>query len=433
MKNCGNLSSMVNETQLNNGVRVVTQQVPGMHTVSLGIWVSNGSRQEKTSETGIAHFIEHLLFKGTERRTTQQITREIDSLGAVLNAFTGYEYVCYYTKSLTRFLPQVTDVLTDMFLNSTFPSEEIEKERKVVLQEIKMRDDSPEESIHDRFHLSFWRGHPLGQPILGTVETISNITREQIVDYKNRWYGPEEIIIAAAGDVEHQQLVELLEKAFCVLKVNMDRGRREVPAERKSSGRILEVSDRELEQTLVCLGTDGLSHRDPLRYALVVMNTILGGGMSSRLFQEIREKRGIAYSVYSYVSSYSDTGSITVYAGSDRQRSCEAVKIILQEMSRLRDEKVLEEELNAARAQIKGKILMSFESSDRYMSRLARSYLYFGRYQPIEEVMQGFDAVTIEDIHGLASRLFREESLNVQIMGRIDKDCFSAINDRTLL
>lgn len=423
---------MVNETIFNNGVRLVTQNVPGMHTVSLGIWVRNGSRQEGPAETGIAHFIEHLLFKGTERRTTRQITREIDSIGAILNAFTGHEYVCYYTKSLVSFLPQVADVLSDMFLNSTFPQDEIEKERNVVLQEIKMRDDSPEEAIHDRFHLSFWKGHPLGQPILGTVETISNITRDQIVDYKNRCYGPEEIVISAAGGVEHNRLEELMGKAFASLNSKGSAGKNAAP-DRINSRRVLEISDRELEQTLICLGTDGLSHSDPLRYALIVMNTILGGGMSSRLFQEIREKRGIAYSVYSYVSSYSDVGAMTVFAGSDRQRSCEAVKIILKEMAKLRDEKVHEEELSAAREQIKGKILMSLESSDSYMSRLARSYLNFGRFQPIEEVMAGFDAVTIDDIQMLANRLIKDEALNVQIMGKIEQGCFSRFDERALL
>ncbi len=423
---------MINETVYNNGVRIVTQQVPGMHTVSLGIWVKNGARQESPEERGIAHFIEHLLFKGTERRNARQITREIDSIGAILNAFTSHEYVCYYTKSLTSFLPQVTDVLSDMFLNSTFPPEEIEKERNVVLQEIKMRDDSPEEAIHDRFHLSFWRGHPLGQPILGTVDTISSISRDSIVAYKNRCYSPKEIIIAAAGGLEHQQLVDLMEKSFSVLPHTVKINKNE-PLVRTISGRVLEFSERELEQTLVCLGTDGLSHSDPGRYALVVLNTILGGGMSSRLFQEIREKRGMAYSVYSYVTSYSDAGAMAVFAGSDRKRSCEAVKIILEEMARLRDEKVLDEELKAAREQIKGKILMSLESSDSYMSRLARSYLYFGRYQPIEEIMDGFDAVSVEDLSDTAVRLFRDESLNIQIMGKIDPTCLAGIKEGALL
>jgi len=415
---------MVQETTFDNGVRLVTQQVPGMHTISLGIWVANGARQEEPATNGVAHFIEHLLFKGTERRNARQISREIDSLGGVLNAFTGHEYVCYYGKALTRFLPQVSDILSDMFLNSIFPADEIEKERNVVLQEIKMRDDTPEEAIHDRFHLSFWQGHPLGQPILGTNETISAISRDAIMAHKQHWYRPSEIVIAAAGGVEHQQLVELLEGAFSALAPGEPRRPIGV-CSRAAQGKVTELSERDLEQTLICLGTNGLPHTDPGRYALVVLNTILGGGMSSRLFQEIREKRGLAYSVYSYLSSYSDAGALTIYAGTDRQRSCEAVKIVLGEMARLRDELVVEEELNAAREQIKGKILMSLESSDSYMSRLARSYLYFGRYQPLEEVMAGFDAVTAVDVQQLATRLFQDASLNIQVMGKVDQSCFN--------
>ncbi len=415
---------MVQETTFDNGVRLVSQQVPGMHTVSLGIWVSNGTRQEEPATSGVAHFIEHLLFKGTARRSARQISREIDSLGGVLNAFTGHEYVCYYAKALTRFLPQVADILADMFLCSAFPADEIEKERSVVLQEIKMRDDTPEESIHDRFHLSFWQGHPLGKPILGTTGTISGIRRDAIIEYQRHWYRPSEIVIAAAGALEHRQLVDLLAGKFAVLPSGGPQ-RPVAGCSRTNRGRVMELCERDLEQTLICLGTDGLSHADPGRYSLVLLNTILGGGMSSRLFQEIREQRGLAYSVYSYVSSYADAGALTVYAGTDRQQSCEAVRIALAEMARLRDETAPADELNAAREQIKGKILMSLESSDSYMSRLARSYLYFGRYQPLEEVMAGFDAVTPADLQQLAGRLFRDASLNIQVMGRVDKTCFA--------
>ena len=424
MKNCGKLSHMVHETTFDNGLRVVTQQVPGMHTVSIGVWVANGARCEQPVEQGVAHFIEHLLFKGTKRRTARQITREIDSLGGILNAFTSYEYVCYYAKALAKTLPQVVDILSDMFLHSTFPADEIEKERKVVLQEIKMRDDAPEESIHDRLHQSFWKGHPLGHPILGSEETISRMSRDEILHFRQHWYRPSEIIIAAAGGVEHQALVDLLQESFSCLEPGEPR-REGAPLHRQATGRVLELCERDLEQTLICLGTEGLPTNSPERYSLMILNAILGGGMSSRLFEEIREKRGLAYSVYSYVSSFADAGSMAIYAGSERERSCEAVKIILGEMARLRDERVPQDELEAAREQIKGKILMSLESSDSYMSRLARSYLNFGRYQPLDEVMAGFDAVTAADLGQLATRLFRDETLNIQIMGKVDPHCFT--------
>ncbi len=424
MQNCGKLSHMVHETTFDNGLRVVTQQVPGMHTVSIGVWVANGARCEQPAEQGVAHFIEHLLFKGTKRRTARQITREIDSLGGILNAFTSYEYVCYYAKALAKTLPQVVDILSDMFLHSTFPADEIEKERKVVLQEIKMRDDAPEESIHDRLHQSFWKGHPLGHPILGSEETISGMSRDAILDFRQHWYRPSEIIIAAAGGVEHQALVELLQESFSCLEPGEPR-RVVTPLNRQAAGRVLELCERDLEQTLICLGTEGLPTCSPERYSLMVLNAILGGGMSSRLFEEIREKRGLAYSVYSYVSSFADAGSMAIYAGSERERSCEAVKIILGEMARLRDELVPRDELDAAREQIKGKILMSLESSDSYMSRLARSYINFGRYQPLDEIMAGFDAVAADDLLQLATRLFRDETLNIQVMGKLDSHCFA--------
>ncbi len=424
LKNCVTLTSMIQESTFDNGVRVVTQQVPGMHTVSVGVWVANGARFERPEEQGVAHFIEHLLFKGTAQRTARQITREIDSLGAILNAFTSYEYVCYYAKSLARTMPQVLDVLCDMFLNSTFPAEEIEKERKVVLQEIKMRDDAPEESIHDRLHKSFWKGHPLGHPILGTEQTIGGMGRDAIIQFRDTWYRPSEILIAAAGAVDHQVVVDLLRSKFAGLSPGEPR-KSDWHQGRTAPGRTMEVCERDLEQTLICLGTSGLPTTSPDRYTLMIMNAILGGGMSSRLFEEIREKRGLAYSVYSYISSYADAGSVAVFAGTERGRSCEAVKIILGEMARLRDEPTPLDELDAAREQIKGKVLMSLESSDSYMSRLARSFLNFGRYQPIEEIMAGFDAVTAGDLARLAGQLFRDETLNIQVMGKVDPQCLA--------
>lgn len=287
-----------------------------------------------------------------------------------------------------------------------------------------MRDDAPEESIHDRLHQSFWKGHPLGHPILGTDQIIGSITRDTILEFRNHWYRPSEILIAAAGGVEHHVLVELLQESFSCLKPGEPR-RTLQPHGRLATGRVMELCERDLEQTLICLGTEGLPTSSPERYSLMVLNAILGGGMSSRLFEEIREKRGLAYSVYSYVSSFADAGTLSIYAGSERERSCEAVTIILEEMSRLRDEAVPLDELEAAREQIKGKILMSLESSDSYMSRLARSYLNFGRYQPLDEIMAGFDAVTADDLQQLATRLFRDETLNIQIMGKVDPHCFT--------
>ena len=408
---------MITSSLLNNGVRVITQRVEHMHTVSIGIWVANGTRHESPEINGIAHFIEHLLFKGTKRRTARQISLEIDSMGGILNAFTGHEYVCYYAKVLAKFLPRVTDLLTDIFLHSTFPADEIERERKVILQEIKMRDDTPEECIHDRYHQNFWSGHPLGFSILGTEETIGALSREDIVGYKQSRYHPEEIIISAAGNVRHDELVLLMENAFSAVTSDWT-PRRHGQAVAYPTGQRINLSERDLEQTLVCLGTRALPQDHPDRYALFLLNTILGGGMSSRLFQEVREKKGLAYSVYSYVISHADSGSLVVYAGTEPQHCRELLDIALVEMRRTKGEPVSQDELDSAREQLKGKLLMSLESSDSLMTRLAKNEIYLRRNQPVDEILAGFDAVTVEDVLTLAGELFDGACLNLEVMGR---------------
>ncbi len=408
---------MITSSLLNNGVRVITQRVEHMHTVSIGIWVANGTRHESPQLNGIAHFIEHLLFKGTKRRTARQISLEIDSMGGILNAFTGHEYVCYYAKVLAKFLPRVTDLLTDIFLHSTFPSDEIERERKVILQEIKMRDDTPEECIHDRYHQNFWSGHPLGFSILGTEEAIGALSREDIVGYKQSRYHPEEIIISAAGNVRHDELVLLMENAFSAVTSDWT-PRRHGQAVAYPTGQRINLSERDLEQTLVCLGTRALPQDHPDRYALFLLNTILGGGMSSRLFQEVREKKGLAYSVYSYVISHADSGSLVVYAGTEPQHCRELLDIALVEMRRTKEEPVPQDELDSAREQLKGKLLMSLESSDSLMTRLAKNEIYLRRNQPVDEILAGFDAVTVGDVLTLAGELFDGACLNLEVMGR---------------
>lgn len=406
---------MVNSTVLDNGVRIVSHRVSHMHTVAIGIWVASGSRHESQENNGIAHFIEHLLFKGTERRTARQISLEIDSMGGILNAFTGHEYVCYYAKVLAKFLPRVTDLLTDIFLHSTFPPEELERERRVILQEIKMRDDSPDEYIHDRFHQSFWSGHPLGMSILGSEETVGALSRDDIVSYKRSRYRPEDIIISAAGNVCHDELVSLVKHAFSAVASDW------VPIVKsmnRQSGHKVNLCERDLEQILICLGTRALPQDHPDRFALYLMNAVLGGGMSSRLFQEVREKQGLAYSVYSYVISHADAGSLVVYAGTEQSHCREVVAIALEEMARLKNEPIPQDELDSAREQLKGKLIMSLESSDNLMSRLAKNIIYLQRHQPVEEILNAFDAVTSSEIKYLATDLLDGSCLNMEVMGR---------------
>jgi len=412
----GMLGFMITSTVLDNGVRVITEHVEHMHTVSIGIWVANGSRHESPECNGVAHFIEHLLFKGTGRRTARQISLEIDSMGGILNAFTGHEYVCYYAKVLAKFLPRVTDLLSDIFLHSTFPADEIERERKVILQEIKMRDDSPEEAIHDRFHQNFWSGHALGNSILGTEETINGLSREVVAHYKQSHYRPDDIIIAAAGNVNHETLVGLIAAEFSAIS---SAWKPDGLGFRPQGGRRVNLCERDLEQTLICMGTRALQQDHPDRYAMHLLTTILGGGMSSRLFQEVREKKGLAYSVYSYVIAHADSGALVVYSGTEQKHCCEVIDIALTEMKRLTSEPVTPAELDSAREQMKGKLLMSLESSDSLMTRLAKNVIYLGRHQPVENILAGFDAVRVEDVRDIAARLFDGECLNLEVMGKV--------------
>lgn len=407
---------MITTTTLDNGVRIVTQNIGYMHTVTTGIWVANGTRHEAPENNGVAHFIEHMLFKGTKRRSAHQITREIDSMGGLLNAFTGHEYVCYYAKVLAKFLPRAADLLADIFLNSTFPADEIERERKVVLQEIKMRDDSPEEFIHDRFHQNFWRGQLLGMPVLGSEETIAALSRSSILSHKVSRYRPQDIIIAAAGKVNHDELVSILAPLFSDLSSQWQPQPADVFL---PTGKKVNLIEREMEQTLVCLGTRSLRYDHPDRYALFLLTTILGGGMSSRLFQEVREKKGLAYSVYSYVISHADSGALVVYAGTEKAHCCEVLDIAQREMSRLVAEEVPQDELDAAREQLKGKTLMSLESSDSLMTRLAKNEIYLQKQQSIEDVIANYDAVSSTDIQRVSQELIRSEFLHLEAMGQV--------------
>ena len=407
---------MITTTRLDNGVRIVTQNIGYMHTVTTGIWVANGTRHECPDDNGVAHFIEHMLFKGTKSRSAHQITREIDSMGGVLNAFTGHEYVCYYAKVLAKFLPRAADLLADIFLNSTFPLDEIERERKVVLQEIKMRDDAPDEYIHDRFHQNFWRAQKLGMPVLGSEETVSALSRSSILAHKDSRYRPQDIIIAAAGNVRHDELVAILAPLFSEISSSWQA---EISDAFSPAAKEANLIEREMEQTLICLGTRSLRYDHQDRYALFLLTTILGGGMSSRLFQEVREKKGLAYSVYSYIISHADSGALVVYAGTEKGHCLEVLDIAQYEMSRLVAEEVPQDELDAAREQLKGKTLMSLESSDSLMTRLAKNEIYLQKQQSIEDVLANYDAVNSSDIQRVSQDLIRTEFLHLEVMGQV--------------
>ncbi|SNB45652.1 pitrilysin family protein [Geobacter sp. DSM 9736] len=418
---------MVSKTVLHNGIRVISEHIPSAYSVSIGFWVASGSRHETSEANGIAHFIEHLLFKGTPRRTALDIAREMDSMGGILNAFTSREYVCYYAKVLDKFLPQAVDLLSDIFLNSLFDPEEIEKERKVVLQEISMLEDNPDDYVHDLFSRNFWKGHSLGMPIIGNEESVGGLSREAIISYRDRTYLGGNIIIAAAGNIAHQDLLKLVEGVFS----NHPSGSSSSPEEERNICKRIETYEKDLEQAHLCLGTTALPQDHPLRYEAYILNTVLGGSMSSRLFQEIRERHGLAYSVYSYMISHSDSGSLVIYAGSSPDQVGQVIEIALKELKRLKTEALTATELESAKEQIKGNILLSLESSDNRMSKLAKNEIYFGDYQPLPEIIKGFDRVTSTSLLDLCGELLDDRYFTMVLMGKVSSGSISA-RDLTL-
>jgi predicted Zn-dependent peptidase len=400
-------------TRLANGVRVLAQEVPDLGSVTVGIWVENGSRYEQAEQAGISHFLEHLFFKGTGRRTAAQIAEEIDAVGGVLNAFTGKEYTCYYAKVLSEHLPLALDLLADIFTQSKFAQEEIERERTVIIQEISQVEDTPDEHVHDLFNLAFWPGHPLSRPIAGTAETVGRLTRDDFLRFLDVRYRPNRVLIAGAGNLHQEDLVEVAARHFGALSGTaalLDGG---APEPRPG----LSIHGKALEQVHLCLGAPGIKQTDPDRYAAHLLNLALGGGMSSRLFQEIRERRGKAYTVYSFLSSYLDGGYVGVYVGTSAEWVREVVEVIRKEIDRVARDGLAAEELGRTKNQMKGSMLLGLETSDSRMSRIAKNEIYFGRDVPIEEVAAAIDAVRADDIVRVAQRLFHPPRLALTVLG----------------
>jgi len=400
-------------TRLDNGVRVVSEEVSHVLSAAIGIWVENGSRYEEAAHGGISHYIEHLLFKGTERRTAAEISAEIEGVGGTINAFTGTEYTCYYAKVLHEHLPLAFDLLADIFLNSSFDPEEIERERTVILQEIAHAIDTPDEYIHDLFKAHFWREHPLARQICGTAETVGALQREHFLAFMKARYGPDRIVVAAAGRIRHEEIVERTEAAFGGLTGSV--GSLDGPPPVSYGG--VTVHEKALEQAHVCLGMQGVAQADPLRYVALVLETALGGGMSSRLFQEIRERRGRAYAVQSFLSCYRDAGYLGVYAGTHGDWVPEVIEVIVAEIWRVAREGLEPDELERAKNQLKGNMLLGLETSTSRMHRLATCELHFGRDIPLEEVCRKVEAVTNDETAELAARLLAKAPLAAAVLG----------------
>ncbi len=386
--------------------------------MSVGIWVDAGSRDEESEESGITHFIEHMLFKGTTRRSALQIAKEFDAIGGLSNAFTSKEHTCFHAKVIDYHLPLVIDILSDIFLNSKFDEEEMNRERAVILQEICMVEDTPDDYIHILLSEHFWGDHSLGRPIYGYRETVESFDKEKILRYMKKHYHPGRIVIAAAGNVEHDGLIELVEDSFGSLAKNPNSYKRIKPIPRPD----IHCTTKELEQTHLCVATETCSLVDRERYLCGIFNIILGGSMSSRLFQEVREKRGLAYSVYSFVSMHSDTGMLGIYAGVQKDKLNAALEAIRETIKDLKTNPVNEEELKLAKDHIKGNMYLNAESSDSRMSRLAKNEILYNRLVPFEEIEENLEAVTASEIQDWVNKVFEADNLALEILGPVNKD-----------
>jgi predicted Zn-dependent peptidase len=409
-------TSSYRKSTLANGVRVITESMPYVRSASLGIWADVGSASERSEQRGISHLIEHMLFKGTERRSAREIAETMDGVGGNLNAFTDKEATCYYAKVIDHHVPLAIDVLSDMFLHSNLAPDELAKEQKVVLEEIRMYDDSPDEMIHDLFTSTMWRDADLGAPTIGFADTVSSLTSADLRAHLRARYAPNTVVFSAAGNVEHDAIVRLVERAFSGFAGVADAPRSERPVLTPTTL----VKTKDTEQAYVVIGTRGLSVRDERRYELSVLDTILGGGMSSRLFQEVREKRGLAYSVYSFQQGYREAGLFGVSAGTSPGSVQECVDVIVDELARMAQDGPTSAELKLAKEHIKGSLTLSLESSSGRMIRLGRSEFNLGRFPSIEEIEREVDAVTFDGVLELARRLFVPESLGLCVLGPLD-------------
>lgn len=401
------------KTVLPNGVRIITEEIDYVRSVSVGLWVGAGSRDEKEGYEGISHFIEHMFFKGTKNRTARDLAESLEAVGGQLNAFTTKECTCFYAKVLDEDMDLAIDVLNDMFFESLFDENEIEKEKKVVIEEIKMYEDSPDEIIHDIFSEQVWNDHPLGRPILGSEESIRNLSREKILNYMAQHYAPDNLVIALAGKLKHEDILKKIAPIYGEFK----RGGRRVLEGTPTGHQVHKMITKDTEQMHLVLGVPGLGQDDEDMYPMHIVNSILGGGLSSRLFQEIREQRGMAYSVFSYHSTYVDTGLFAIYAGTTPANSTEVVECILAEVLDIKNKGITTEELERTKAQIKGGLYLGLESAGSRMSRLGKTELTYNRVISPEEVVEKLERVTLEDIKRVIHRLWKKDKLSLVMMG----------------
>jgi predicted Zn-dependent peptidase len=418
------MTELIRHTELENGLRVVTEQLPALRSAAIGFWVGTGSRDETDELHGASHFLEHLLFKGSEKRLAHEIAEAIESIGGDMNAFTTQEMTAFYVRVPDAELELAVDILSDIFWAPAIREDEVESERHVILEEIKMRDDTPDDLVHELLAQALWNGHPVGREVIGTTESVTGMARETIAGHHHKHYEPRSVVVAAAGNLEHQQVVDLVSaRVPAGLGAHADRlhGYTGLPA------RPLTVMTRATEQAHLVLGMRAFSRHDPDRFALTVLNTALGGGMSSRLFEEVREKRGLAYAVYSYRIVFDDTGALAVYAGTGPGRVDEVLGVIDAELDRLVNEGgISARELDAAKGHLKGSMALSLESSTSRMNRIGNSELTMREILSLDELVQRVDAVTPDAVARVVDRVVAQGERSLAVIGPFDESAFTA-------
>ncbi len=418
-------NAVYKKTVLPSGLRVVTEELPGIRSIAIGIWVNVGSRDERPEENGISHFIEHMAFKGTRKRTAAQIAHELESVGGSLNAFTSREQTCYYARILDRHLERAVDVLADILRNSRFDPQELEKEKNVIIEEIKDIEDSPGDWVHDLFAENIWKDHPLGRPIIGRKEKIKRFDRAKMLSYLSSKYLAEQVVVAASGNVSHSKLV-----ALAKFKLNFPSANGVSPLSRQAPSEKGERSStsKETSQTHICLGFPSDSFKDKDRYASLVLNTILGGGMSSRLFQKVREEKALAYSIYSYHDFYEDAGILGIYLATSPQQAAPATELVLDELARIKKEKLPRREFESAKEQLKGNLVLGLESTSSRMNRLGRNEIFLGEYVSLKQALAAIEAVKPSRVVEKANRLFSEKRLSAAFLGSFGPEILNKVD-----
>jgi predicted Zn-dependent peptidase len=413
------------KTVLKNGIRVVTEKIKYVRSITIGVWIDVGSRDEGNDERGISHFIEHMLFKGTKRRSAKEIASSLESVGGALNAFTGREHTCYFARVLDEHLKVAIDVLADILKNSLLNPSDLENEKKVIISEIKDLEDSPADLAHDRLMNNMWQNHPLGRSIMGDTENILRMARSKLIDFIKRNYVAPRVVIASSGNLRHQDLVRMIEKKFqfnqtvAIPQVNQST----LQADQKRM-----VVNRKTAQTHVSLGVPVFPYKDRRRYAALILSNILGGGMSSRLFQSIREKLGLAYNVFTFVDFFEDTGVFGVYLGTHKKNTVRAIDLVLKEMRRMKKDSLSRQELSHAKYQLKGSLMLSLENTSNRMNRMAQQELLLGKYVDLDETINSINKVKGKEVIEVANDLFDPNKLSAVILGPVGKRAINQVN-----